>query len=479
MYKNFRSVCLGLIIIAIMSSTFSVSAKVEQAQKRIISLNEFIALATSKDTVFEEILIDELSIKYNKDLKLPARDLVLSVKADYDIFFSQNREEPAAFVSLNKLFTKTATEVSATYSSKPSLSSIKNNSEWSLMFSQPIARNAFGKQIRLLDSIADIENELALYQIVEAYEDYLSSIIQLYHSWYEAYENKKIAESSYSENLKLLENIKERKRNSIALDVDVNKTNIQVLAKKEKLILFSEAYTRILVLIKKAIRYDDIQILLPKNPDLFCAAEFEFSAKYSAFKDNSRTYSILNSLSQKSSLDLYNNAQELLPSINLFGAYSVLGKDFKVIDEDNIFAIGISMDWPIGNQKARAEYELAMIAERKVELNNRSIYESLYSDLIDLYSKISEKRKIIAITEERAHLAQLVLDDETENYTYGKISLNDFIQSVNLLDEHRFAAIKHNVELKKLLIEWLRLTDMLVPERESIDIYTNSVKNEV
>jgi hypothetical protein len=54
------------------------------------------------------------------------------------------------------------------------------------------------------------------------------------------------------------------------------------------------------------------------------------------------------------------------------------------------------------------------------------------------------------------------LEDETKNYSYGKVSLNDFIDAVNRVDESRFNKILRSVQLKMLVTEWLRMTDQLV-----------------
>jgi len=61
-----------------------------------------------------------------------------------------------------------------------------------------------------------------------------------------------------------------------------------------------------------------------------------------------------------------------------------------------------------------------------------------------------------------------VLKDEAENYSYGKVSLNDYITAVNRVDENQFSYTDHSVQLNKLLIEWLRLTDQLVNEKKLI-----------
>ena len=50
----------------------------EKKSVREISLDEFVQVVTKNDTVFEQILIDQLVLVYQKDLRLPARDLVLA-----------------------------------------------------------------------------------------------------------------------------------------------------------------------------------------------------------------------------------------------------------------------------------------------------------------------------------------------------------------------------------------------------------------
>ena len=168
----------------------------------VVSIEDFIQSATKNDEVFDEILIDNLKLAYRKDLNLPAKDLVLSVKAQNNFYLSQNRDDQDVKVSLSKLFPYIGTEVSASYENKPSLSSTTSGSLLECVISQPIAENAFGKNTRLQDKIIGVEIDVATYQIVEAYEDYLASLIALYYNWYSSYENLKIGKASYKENLK-------------------------------------------------------------------------------------------------------------------------------------------------------------------------------------------------------------------------------------------------------------------------------------
>ena len=71
--------------------------------EEILPLEEFIKISTQRDTEFEQILIDELPLNYQKDLNLPAKDLVLELKTQYEFYLMQDREDPEGTVSLSKL----------------------------------------------------------------------------------------------------------------------------------------------------------------------------------------------------------------------------------------------------------------------------------------------------------------------------------------------------------------------------------------
>ena len=438
----------------------------KQNNNTVLSIREFIDLSTRKDTEFEKILIDELSLQYEKDLGLPARDIVLSVRGQYDFILNQEREEPEASVSLSKLFPFVGTTLTAEYDITPPYTSTDSTSEFTFEVSQPIAENAFGKATKLKDKIIGIEIDVAKHQIVEAYEDYLATVIAGYYDWYEAYENLKIGESSYLENTKLLGNIRERQKASIALPIDVNKVSLQVLAKREKLIELKEEHDNALNFIKKAIRYEGNGEIIPEEPHLYDEITISFNEDYGIFKKKSRTYEMLNLLEEKSSLEVDEDADDLLPSIDLLLGYNVKGKDWGIKTEDNMAYAGVSIDWPLPDQVERAEYETAKIALEKTKLSTIGTHFKLYTDIKNLSIGMESEKELLSIAKEKIDLAKSVLEDETENYSFGKITLNDYIDAVNVFDNNRFDKILHNMLYKKLVIEWLRMTDNLVAEKD-------------
>jgi outer membrane protein TolC len=438
----------------------------EEDNTIVLTLDEFIKQASAKDTRFEEILIDELTLKYKKALGLPAGDLVLSLKGQYDFLFDPDYEGSESSASLSKLFPYTGTTITAEYGSSLSTNTRKDSSNFTAYISQPIAKNAFGRNTRLLDKIIGLETEVVDFQIVEAYEDYLAALIQLYYNWYFAYENVKTAQNSYNENVKLLENIKERQKYKIALPVDVNKISLQVTAKQEGLITLKNQYQEYLNMVKESIRYDKSKDLQPQTPPVYNNTVIDFETDYKSFSQKSRTCQILTMLEEKASFEVDKYADELLPSIDVTAGYSAEGTGHDIDNSRHMAYIGASVDWPLPGQAEQAQYETSKIGLKKTRISSENIRLRLYTDLKNLYDKIEDERKLILLAEDKIEYAQSIVDDEKKNYSLGRTTLNDLIDEVNKLEDNKFNKIYHEVELKRLIVEWLRLTDNLVREKQ-------------
>jgi outer membrane protein TolC len=438
-------------------------------EQQALSFDDFLKAAFESDSEFEEILIDELILKYQKSLKLPAKDLVLSVKQQHDFFYSQNRGEPNTSVSLSRLFPYTATDISVDYKVSSSSSSAGLKSEASFSISQPIASNAFGRSTRLLDKIVGLEVDVARYQVIEAYEDYLALVLTAYYSWIEDYQNLNIGQRSYSSNLKLLEDIYERESEKIAYPIDINKVKLQVMAKEERLIELKEQYKKSLNIIKRIIRYQESPELIPLLPESRDNIDPDFQSSFESFQRESRTFDILEKLKKKSKLELARDADLLLPSISLLIGYETKGDNHALDNRDNLFYGGLKLDWPFGNQVQRSEYEISKILERRSRLTAENTYQRLYTQLLNLYLQLEKEERLIEIADQRINLAEAILEDERENYSFGRVTLNDYIQAVNNLDSNRFNKVLHESLYRKLTVEWLRLTDRLVQPKD-IDI---------
>lgn len=460
-FRSFSLVSILIICAADLASAADVPIK-----DRGLSLDEFTRLAAANDTEFEAILIDQLALKYQKELRLPPGDLILSVKQQYKFYIIQDRQAPATSVSLSRLFPNSGTAASISYQAGSSMAAADDLAGLSLAVTQPIARNAFGRSTNLLDKIVGLEVDVARYQIVEAYEDYLAAIMAAYYTWYEDYMNLGIGRSSYRENLKLLDNIKERQGQKIALAVDVNKVKLQVLVKQERLVELEKKLADSLQIIKRVLRYQAQEQLKPIKPPSPTTVTAPFDRLFEHFSKDSRTFDMLRKLEQRSSLEVAKDADDLLPSINLIAGYEVRGEQYRIQRKDDLFFAGISIDWPFPNRVKKAQHALSIISVDKAKLTTRNTYHRLYTQLISLYLKIELEGKLLKISDEKLALARAVVKDEQENYSFGKVTLNDYIQAVNSLDTNRFSKVFHESLNNKLLIEWLRLMDSLVNQND-------------
>ena len=436
---------------------------VNAEQAATLSLNDFISQATRNDTTFEAILLDQLPLQYRRDALLPDSDLILDVKYQHYFYLEQDRDNPAASVSLSKLFPFNGTQVSLSYNKSSSAFTTTDAASLELLIAQPIARNAFGKATRMQDQIIGIENQVTRYQVVEAYEDYLASLTSAYYNWYSAYENLRLGQASYRANQQLMENILDRQRQKIALPIDVNKMELSLIGKKENLLVLQETYDNISNLVFKSIRYQGEAKPVPVKPEP-PAVKVQFAQDYQNFTDSSRTYRMLRLLEEQGTLEVKKAADDLLPSTNLLLGYQLEGEDWGIRNSEDSFFAGIQLSMPIGRTVSKARQQIAQVEYKKTVLSNQNKYEELHTNLKNLNLQIQREQNLVNIAQKKVKLAEAILKDEAENYSFGKVTLNDYIDAVNRLDENRFSYTDHTVKLNKLLVEWLRLTDQLVGE---------------
>lgn len=458
MKSTLKNIIITLLFTVASTTVSPVIAKTQAK----LSLETFIKQATKNDSAFESILIDQLTLKHRRDILLPDSDIIMDVKYQYNFYLNQNTSKPEASVSLSKLFPYNGTQLSLTYNKAASGLTTTDNSNLQFLITQPIAKNAFGRGTQLQDEIIGIENDIRRYQIVEAYEDYLASLTTAYYNWYSAYENYKVGQLSYKSNQKLMENIRERQRQKIALPLDVNKMQLLLIGKKENLIILKEIYDSYSNLIFKAIRHKG-NALIPTTPGR-PVSKVQFESDYKNFTENSRTYKALQLLEQQGTMEVKKAADDLLPSTNLLLGYQLDGQEWGIQNQERSYFAGISVRWPIGRSVDNAKQKLTQIEYKKTMLSNQDKYEDLRVNLKNLHLQIQREQKLMGVAKKKIRLAKSILKDEAENYSFGKVSLNDYIAAVNRVDENRFSYTEHSVQLNKLFVEWLRLTDQLVNE---------------
>ena len=236
--------------------------------------------------------------------------------------------------------------------------------------------------------------------------------------------------------------------------------------KKERVLELEEKLKSSLHVIQTIVRYEGSEQLVPVQPASPVSLAGSFAQLFDLFTKESRTFQILKKLEEKSSLQVARDADDLFPSINLIAGYEIQGDDYDLESSSDVISAGVSVMWPFGNRVEKAEHEVSKVLADKSKLETENTYYRLYAQMIGLYLRIERESKLIKIADEKIALARAIVKDETENYSFGKVTLNDYIQAVNVLDSNRFSKVLHESLHKKFLIEWLRLMDQLVSRKD-------------
>ena len=438
--------------------------------KRPVSLETFIRTACMHDRQFQLILIDELSLKYQKALNLPSKDLVLSATGQYNLKLAGDvAGGPESTISLSKLFPFTGTEASASYSIAPLRTGDGYATSFTTVVSQPLARNAFGRNTRLHDRILGLENRISRYQIIEAYEDYLATIIGLYYQWYADTALYEAARRALEENRRLLANLQLRLKNRIAHPVDVYRVHLQTIISQDEMDTRRLQFQASRDLVYHAMDYRGKEILEPVFENFTPSLGKNFNADYQNQWTGNRTAMILDLLVQGGKLKGIRAADDLLPSVNLLAGYSIGTQAFgsTTYSQHQMYG-GLQFSFPLGRQKEKAALKITRIEQRKNLINKKDTRERLKNDLKTLHRRIRQEEKFITTAESRFELARRIAVEEARLYRQARSPLKNLIEARTTLEDSRLNLINHRVQLSTLRLEWLRLTDQLV-EGKNLD----------
>lgn len=461
-------IILLLFIHSLNSQENGKKEKNQDINENYITLTEFIQRTTKKDPYFQQILIDQLYLKYNKDLQLPASDIVLNTTIDYSLYVDQvDNYRKGMFeggIGLSRLFPTTGTKISADYAVRHTMPENEHllASSFNVRISQAIAKNAFGNLTKLKEKKIELENDIARHQIVEAYEDYLASLIQVYTNWLSAYEDFQTADRSLNYNKELLQTIRQKQRYGVAHPEEVDKMSLEVASSRENLLIQNNNYERIRNQIMQ-LTGDPIETpLKPRSPNSFEQVNSILSTDIEDALSSSRTYKMHDLMIKKGLLAGEIAEDNLLPSAEVFLGYEILGKDYRIRSPNREVTGGFLLSFPFGNQVAGAEQEVSRIERSKEKIIQKSNLLALETDLRNLKSEIENEKTLHEISAEKIVLAKRILTLEKNNYLKGRSSINQLIDARDNLQLAQYDATKRKVHLTRLVLEWKRRTDTLV-----------------
>lgn len=453
-------ICFTLFFI---SSVFNIGAMEKYSDARIVSLDEFIKNVCKNDPAFQFILSDKLTLEYDKILSVPVEKLFLEAAGSYGVDFEFNHY-PNLKTSIKKLMPYSGSSLEA-YLEAGYYGNYRKDA-LGITYNIEFIKNAFGRTHGLYHKKAKMAEDIALFQILQSYESYLSKLILYYYDWLKSYNKMLAANLSYQEALKLLENVEKKKKWYIAYQVDVDKAKLQAVDKKELLRSAEEEFKNTSIQI--AFSFGDslnVKIIPDIENYTFTKAESAESLATSMSFDSTRSGEIFKTMQDMDSLEILLAMEDLLPSLTGWGNFEFGERDGDVLG-NTIVSTGVTLSLPFKKTHENAKIEKIKEERKQVAINASNVKEALLLNLAQLASDISFDKESIAISEERLELSEKIFEAEVKDYQSGRSSLNDLIQAQNTIQNNRVVKFNTGIDLAKKRVMILEALDILVTEIE-------------
>lgn len=437
----------------------------ENSSVKVLSINEFIRVSCEKDLAFAYILSDKLTLEYEGKLAVPVEKLILEATGGYGVSFT-GEHYPNIDITLKKLMPRTASSYKV-YGSSSYSGSIRSSS-FGFTYNIDFIKNAFGRTYDIEERKAELNKKIALAQILQSYESYLSDLISYYYDWLKAYRTKISAEISHDEALKLLENVKKKKRWHIAYQIDVDKAELQAINKKKQMLAAKGAFKELTIRIAYSFGFPLDQEFLPDtlNSIYQSTKNAELMINESAF-DSSRTGKIFISLKELNSLNVILAAEELLPTLTGYGNVEFTERDGDILENSTI-STGVSLSFPFRKEHEKLDIERLKVEKQKLSMNAENVQEVQKLNLALIASDIENSKTNIEVIEQQLEFSEKIYKAELKDYESGRSSLNDLIQAQNSIHTNRLVKFNTQMEIAYKRLKILDVLDLLVKKVSDI-----------
>lgn len=431
----------------------------------VLAFEDFLEKVHRHDPAFERILLRELYLKYEKDLQMPPDDLLLEVTGEYGFFRSNDNsitnDDTSGTVTLSRMFSRTGTEASVSFSRISAVTTgvTRYQSTMNLQISQNIVRDAFGHATRMLEDKIEIETGIIRLRIIEAYEDYLASLLTLYLDWHRAYERRLAAEKSFNEEKQVLNLIRRKRRLGVAFPDEVSRAELTVVTAEEALAgrVNEEKNRRLQIIYLAGLK--TAADVVPRAVDF---TEIFRKPAGKGSEAESRTETIYNRLVQAGVLEADIAADNLLPSAKIFAGYDLLSPQFNLTRPDHKIYFGAGFKLNFTNNRNSARSEVADLNRKDARLERSRAMLNLEVDLETISNHLSASEKILRLSKRRLNIAARAAAQVRRKFNLGQADFIDLASARRSLVEARVDLVEKEALNAQLKLEQRRLRDTLV-----------------
>ena len=453
--------CLFFRIILISYFLFSLMSPLSEASEPTIQLLQFIDLASKNDVEVERILHERTRTSFHKEINMPSNALAVSIQNEYGLGLNGAEGTEFWFFGASKDFPETGTKIFASHEINEQEDRTENIT--SVGIEQSIVQNAFGIQVRKESKKLDKENQSIYLQSVEAYEDYMATIIKEFLDWRLIYLEILATKDLYNQANRFQKFLENRRKRNVARKVDVEKGILESLRYKENLVALEGSFVTQRSNIAKRSNLSYKEKFIPGEVPDFYKEKIDYEKGKEKAMETTRTLQALQNLREAGQLEISVRREDLYPEVNFLAGfnYDDSNRFGTPTDRQEIF-LGFRFNWPIFDRPDRGELKKAKFDHISAILAEKEYQKNLEAALIAQIERIQLSQERLNISQKKWHLSQSIIKAERRRYERGQIDLEILILAHQDLAQNRYAYLENRIRLDKEIIEWLRLTDQLV-----------------
>ena len=439
---------------------FLIAFPVSAAER--LSLSDLMNRLEENDVALKQIIHQRTQSQFLKDLTLPSSRILFEFKNEYGISLQGAGNTSTLSGTATKDLLSSGTSLSLGYAKVNRVD--REEETVQVRVEQSLLRNAFGGRNRLLDSTLDMETNLLLLEIAEAYEDYLSGVIGTYLDWQAAFVKLKVNESLYEEAQRLEKNIQRRLGKSVASSIDLDKAKLQSLSLYETVLRSRGEYASFSSRI--AALGGSTSSILPQDTPPYLDRKFDFESEIQRVEKFSRSYELAK-LKQKIAKNQSEYVGGMLnPDLRLVVGYNFDNSTrFATAVNRSEALVGLNLVYPLGDSQNQAEAAKANFAALQAEFQKSSTERDLKVAVTSLRVQLDEKMTEVSVSEQKLKLARSLSRRENRRYQQGRIDFETLLNSQNTLASSESEFLQKRVELSKLVVQWLNTTDQLLKSK--------------
>ena len=420
-----------------------------------IGLKKFTETMITLDPSIKQILFEFNQLEFITGLETASDHFVIDSKVQYS--HQDSNEDRSVTTKVTRPLTWMGAKVDLSHS-------IENDDDrktqtTSGTFEQRMIKNGFGRDERERKKSALYNKEAIEIEILEKYEARVEAIINLYFDYQLALIAVENAQKYLDDAAKLSSLVARKVRDSIASDTDSARANHEVLLRKAELDqrkndLYRFESAVISISGKKIIPKSDVS---SRNEKKFIRMMKGSSEK----KDLRLTFLAAKGKSAEKKILLAERAY--LPDFGLFLGTERDHETFGLQTEGQKFFVGMNFSMALGEDSLlAAKLQQARFEKSVIDLDRHQYLSERKMVFGQLLWAAEHHLRLIELEKKTLVKANKIAKGEQNRYQKGRIDLERLISSQNLVTSAHLRHLKQQINLRKIYLRWLAVTDSLI-----------------